>query len=176
MSSISIEAAQATYGGSSEWEVIQNMANATGVHRIYRYRNAYQPWWRRGATDYFRVERPSDEGRVRPSREMRRIVLVYDRGRVVLPVPWSDVGLAVGLVVSTALTYVAAMGWDTGSVESDPIMAATATTFGIQTALAIVASGPAWLVGKYAFNSRPGAGMLVYAAIAVLTSLALLLL
>lgn len=174
MSSISIEAARATYGGEREWDVIQNMANATGVRRIYRYRNAYQPWWRRGATDYFRIERPGDEERLRASGEVRRLVLVYDQYRVVLPVPWSDVGLAVGLMVSAALTYVAATGWEWGTGQN-PIMAATGATFGIQTALALVASGPAWLVGKYAFDSRPGAGMLAYAAIAVLTGLVLIL-
>jgi len=82
MSSISIESANATYGGESEEDTIKNMAEACNCQLIYKYANEYGD--RRTHTDYFRVEKPGDEAELQSSRHVHKVVLVYDNGMIKL--------------------------------------------------------------------------------------------
>jgi len=78
MSSISIQAATAVYGGETLEETVRRMAAATGCKRIYIYANDYGD--RLAHTDFFRVERPGDEERVHSSATVHRLELVFDNG------------------------------------------------------------------------------------------------
>ena len=56
MSSVSIEQAKKTYGGSSEKETLCNMAKAGNYRRIYKYKGRGPGKY----TDYKRISQPGD--------------------------------------------------------------------------------------------------------------------
>jgi len=78
MSSISIQAARATYGGSTIEETVIRMTAAINCTKVYIYANDFGD--QRTPTDFYRIERPDDEERLRSSPTVHHPQLIYSNG------------------------------------------------------------------------------------------------
>jgi len=83
MSSIDIKTATKTYGGSTEEEIVMNMAQKIGCYRIYKYANDFGD--KKSHTDFKYIMNQQDpqEAALLRSPMVHNVVLVYDQGKII---------------------------------------------------------------------------------------------